>query len=374
MKVLLWITMLLSVTVVLAQAPDTLWTKRIGGIFDQWCRSAKQTSDRGYIIAGQSQPIGYFYLVKTDSDGHVEWERNYKDYELNGGIFSVELTSDGGYISAGYVHITSKLRNQTGLLRTDGAGNVVWTRKFKGGSSNVALCVKQTTDNGFIIGGYESSFTSGDASQGAYLKKLNAAGETLWTRSNLNVSSIKAVNLAVGGGYIVLGNSSECHLMRINDKGETLWSNEYCGEGQRVIRTDDGGYILAGRDRDAFLLKVDSLGNTLWDRTYKEIDIERINDVDQTADGGYVVVGNSTIKNQREHKTVVFRVNSSGDILWTQTNWGSWLIASQGGWFGGTSIEQCVDGGYLIAGYATIYGEKDIYLIKTRPDLWFPQE
>ena len=87
--------------------PDTLWTKTYGGIFDDGAASVQQTTDGGYIVAGWTWSFGAgeedFYLVKTDAVGDTLWTRTYggSDWDV---AYSVQQTIDGGYIMAGNTH------------------------------------------------------------------------------------------------------------------------------------------------------------------------------------------------------------------------------------------------------------------------------
>ena len=85
--------------------PDTLWTRTYGGSGDDWAYSVQQTTDGGYIVAGYTTSFGAgdsdFYLVKTNSQGDTLWTRTYGG-SSDDWAYSVQQTADGGYIVAGY--------------------------------------------------------------------------------------------------------------------------------------------------------------------------------------------------------------------------------------------------------------------------------
>ena len=97
----------ISVSAAFAQAPDTSWTNVFGDDGYQYGRSVQQTTDGGYIIAGQYAAQGGggsdFYLVKTDSAGTELWSQTYGGSASDYG-YSVQQTTDGGYIMTGYTN------------------------------------------------------------------------------------------------------------------------------------------------------------------------------------------------------------------------------------------------------------------------------
>jgi hypothetical protein len=159
---------------------DTLWTRTYGGTDYDYSYSVQQTSDGGYIIAGWTSSFGnqdQFYLVKTNSRGDTLWSRTYGGTN-NDWCFSAQQTADMGYIIAGE---TNSFGNswQAYLVKTNASGDTLWTKTYGGAGSDCGYSVQQTSDTGYIVAGWTNSFGNGYQ---VYLIQTNAAGDTLWTR------------------------------------------------------------------------------------------------------------------------------------------------------------------------------------------------
>ena len=119
--------------------------------------------------------------------------------------------------------------------------------------------------------------------------------------------------------------------------------------GNSVQQTTDGGYIIVG----TWLIKTDSLGNEEWiNESLKG------NSVQQTTDGGYIITGNLY------GDVWLIKTDSQGQEEWNQTFGGS-----TGDY--GNSVQQTTDGGYIITGRTTSFGNGgggDVWLIKTDSD------
>jgi len=158
------------------------------------------------------------------------------------------------------------------------------------------------------------------------------------------------------------------------------WAKTYGGQfgegGSSVQQTRDGGYIVVGtrfmgapREYDLWLLKTDSLGDTLWTRTYGKADW--INDeglcVREATDGGYIITGYTVTFITESEDLWLIRVDENGDTLWTRTWGGDYLD-------GGVCLEETSEGDYIIVGYRDYdYYRSDIWLLKTSSEgdtLW----
>ena len=309
MKTTILILALFTTTICLAG-----WTRTYGGSSGDEGNSVAQTSDGGYIVAGTTESFGAgsgdVYLVKTAGLGDTIWTRTYGGSGYDKG-WSVAQTSDGGYIVAGETHSFGAGYSDVYLVKTDAVGDTIWTRTYGGSDDDFGFSVAQTSDGGYIVAGtYAYGWEAGTAD--VYLVKTDAVGDTIWTRTYGGSDDDYGYSVAKtsDGGYIVAGiydydwetETCDVYLVKTDSVGDTIWTRTYGGsdydEGFSVAQTSDGGYIVAGKTRsfgagsgDVYLVKTDAVGDTIWTRTYGGSDDEWGKSVAQTSDGGYIVAG-----------------------------------------------------------------------------------
>ncbi|MBT9145197.1 MAG: hypothetical protein DDT42_01067 [candidate division WS2 bacterium] len=133
-----------------------------------------------------------------------------------------------------------------------------------------------------------------------------------------------------------------------------------------IQQTQDGGYIVAGYTSplgsggDIYLLKLDSQGKVIWEKTYGGEADEWAYSIQQTLDGGYIVAGFKFIYFGVSKKDVyLLKLDSQGKVIWEKTYGGKYDDVAY-------SIRQTLDGGYIVAGYTDSFGVGgyDVYLLK----------
>jgi hypothetical protein len=167
----------------------------------------QQTTDGGYIIVGETRPypsvVCDVYLIKTNSSGDALWTKTFGS-AIDGTGYSVQQTTDGGYIIAGSISDGTG-SNDVYLIKTNSSGDTLWTKTFGGTEWDNGFSVQQTTDGGYIVAGSTSSYGAG--AYDVYLIKTDSNGDTLWTKTigDINSNSGHCVQQTADGGYIVAG-------------------------------------------------------------------------------------------------------------------------------------------------------------------------
>jgi len=186
------------------------FAKTYGGTSDDMARFVQQTSDGGYIVVGETNSFGELdiFLIKTDAKGNVQWAKTY------GGIgsewaSSVRQTADGGYIVAGTTTSFSAGESDIFLIKTDAKGNIQWAKTYGGATDDRAFSVQQTSDGGYIVAGLTSSFGTGDWN--IFLIKTDAKGNIQWAKTYGETDTIDrgafSVQQTSDGGYILAGTT-----------------------------------------------------------------------------------------------------------------------------------------------------------------------
>lgn len=371
------------------------WNKTFGGTKRDSGYSVRQTRDGGYIIVGDTESFrsrGKYWdvwLIKTDSRGEMEWNRTFGGSDMDSG-FSVQQTSDGGYIITGETYSYAVDAADVWLIKTDSDGNEEWNKTFGGSLWDEGYSVQQTSDGGYIIageiGGY---YECGDV----WLIKTDSNGNEQWNRtfggSDRDIG--RSVQQNSDGGYVITGStysygagSCDILLIKTDSNGNQGWVKAFGGVnydvGRSVQQTTDGGYVITGsfmkrkieqlgiRDADIWLIKTDSQGGKQWTRTFGSNGYNEGHSVQQTSDGGYVVVGHTlplrSLGNGRSDPIDIWliKTDSNGNEQWIKKFGGE-------GYDYGHSVQQTSDGGFVIVGETGSFGAGyfDVWLIKVSP-------
>ena len=284
--------------------------------------------------------------------------------------YSIIQTSDGGYAIAGYTTSFGAGGADVYVVKLDAKGNLQWTKTIGGKENDKGYSIIQTSDGGYAIAGYTGL--------GVYVVKLDANGNLQWTKTiSPEFAASKGYSLiqTSDGGYAIAGTTkSDVYVVKLDANGNLQWTKtigETYGEvGRSIIQTSDGGYAIAGyiegityitypSSGDVYVVKLDANGNLQWTKAIGGPKIEEGYSIIQTSDGGYAIAGYTTSFGEGREDVYVVKLDAKGNLQWTKT------IGEESA-DEGYSIIQTSDGGYAIAGTTRSFGagEKDVYVVK----------
>jgi len=270
------------------------WDKTIGGKSTDILTALQQTNDDGYILGGfsisnvsgektQKSKGSYdYWIVKLDSSGNIQFDKTIGGSSFDD-LFAIQQTSDSGYILGGY-SFSGKSGDKTHasrggldywIVKTDSKGNIQWDKTLGGSDEDGLSDLQQIRDGGYIVGGYSFSNKSGEKSENA--KGLN----DFWIvklSKNGNIQFDKTIG----------GNATD--------------------DLTALQQTNDGGYILGGNsnspasgdktengrgDQDYWVVKLAANGKIQWDKTIGGTNLDILTSLQQTRDSGYILGGRS---------------------------------------------------------------------------------
>ncbi len=183
MKTFLLLSFFLSIIFYSKAQTVIEWQNTIGGNDIDFLCSVIQTTDGGYLLGGYSwsdisgdkTETGYgwdYWVIKLDGLGNIQWQNTIggNDFDY---LSSVIQTTDGGYLLGGYSHsgiTVDKTEAGQGssdywVVKLDGSGNILWQNTIGGNNYDELRSIIQTTDGGYLLGGYSNSDISGDKTE-----------------------------------------------------------------------------------------------------------------------------------------------------------------------------------------------------------------
>lgn len=241
--------------------------------------------DGGFLVAGWADvtepPVEVdAYLIRTDSVGGVLWERHVDNCQVDE-VFSAGVRPDGGFIIAGSTKGGAR-RGQSCLdtpdlylLRTDAAGNRLWSVSLGTDEKDVGRSVAECRGGGFIVAG---STRSGPGPSDVYVVKVSAEGEVIWERAFGGKGGQQAFEITEteDGDYVIAGEAEVpnearyAYVLKVNGIGDLVWERSFGVPGvsehaRSLVHAGDGAVVLAGQtsrngDAELYLAKVDRTG------------------------------------------------------------------------------------------------------------------
>lgn len=313
------------------QTGDTLWTRSYGGEGSEFGQSVMQTVDSGFIVTGYTNSFGAggndVYLIRTNKYGDLEWSRTYGGGSIDIGYW-IEKTIDNNFIIIGHTANYGAGINDIYLIKIDSLGDLQWTKTYGASYNDYGYCVKQMADSGFIILGKTWSFDQNTLL--SLLIKTDGEGNITWSKTfeGRNSSSIEITD---DGCVILAGNIvnpvsgfQNLFLSKIDMNGNIIWAKTYdnnysdykLASPNDVQQTSDGGLITTcSYGYEICLMKTDDLGSIEWGKTYGEGG--RCNDnaysTYQTDDNGFIITGRTQSNSIGYDDLFLFKTDSLGN-------------------------------------------------------------
>jgi hypothetical protein len=337
------------------------WQKSLGGPSFDYGYSIQQTTDGGYIIAGMAgsnggditgyRGSGDFWVVKLSGTGVLQWQKALggTDAEI---AFCIQQTSDGGYIVAGYsASINGNVTGNKGfkdfwVVKLTNIGDLEWQKTLGGSGNEIAYSVKQTSEGGYIIAGQTDS-NDGDVTGNKgwvdmWIVKLTGAGTIQWQKTfgGSNDDNAYSIEQATDGGYIIAG----------------------------VTFSDNGDVTNNHGSADGWVIKLTSAGSIQWQKTYGGVRGDHVSIIRQTSDGGYIMAGHSSSGNGNVSGNSgasdfwITKLNNAGNLQWQENVGGT-------GEDHASDIRQISDGSYIAVGF-TQSNDGFVTGSKGGTDLW----
>ncbi len=407
---------------VFAQSPSIVWEKALGGTKNDNANAIVPTSDGGFIVVGSSHSTNGdvsnhhgsdyssdYWVVKLSATGDIAWEKSL------GGTGpdvanAVLQTSDGGYLIAGQTSsadgdvTTSSTAQRVWLVKLDPSGNLSWQKEYANGFTANSLI--ESADSHYILAGSASTGALPDF-QGItdfWIAKIDNTGTLVWEKSlgGSDRDVAYAVTLASDGGYVLTGhtfsndgNVSGNHgnvdvwVVKLDDSGTLDWQKCLGGtkdETAYAIRqTTDGGYILTGEtgsddgdvsgnhgiNLDYWVVKLAANGTLQWQKCLGGNGTDKGYDIQQTADGGYIVAGLAGSTNDGDvsgnhgynSDAWIVKLNSMGSIEWQSCYGGT-------GFEKANAIYETAAGEYIFAGMTFNSTDGDVSANRGAEDFW----
>lgn len=197
-----------DVWLVKVDASGTLeWSQAYGGTGTEYGYGLVACSDGGYAIAGYTNSYGSgnydVWLIKTDSSGGTEWTKTYGSNNAEYG-YDLTATSDGGYAIIGQRYFSGKYYD-VWLVKVDSSGTVQWNKNYGGNGQDCGYGVIATSDGGYALTGTYVAVFNGDIN--LWLAKVDSSGNVEWDRTFGGASTDVGYGLTAtyGAGYAVVG-------------------------------------------------------------------------------------------------------------------------------------------------------------------------
>ena len=306
---------------------DIVWDKTFEGGSNPSINSIQQTNDNGYIMALEKDYTeNGVWVSKLDSTGNLQWEKFFSADNITSGPYSIDQTTDNGYILTGLMTADEGSFLDARVLKLDSSGNIKWDKDFSQGLDNSYLNhIEQTNDGGYIAAGKCAIY--GVGGYHTWVVKMDSDGGLDWDKTFQGDHGLHSIQQVNGGNYVMLsavfteGYNSEPKISKLDKYGNLDWEKQFKKSektfGISIDQTNDNGYIVAGhfgssQGGKAWIFKTNSNGNLEWEKEYPGGTTDKLFAIKQTNDEKYVVAGSTNLNVSTQ--PWIFKIDGNGNL------------------------------------------------------------
>ncbi len=277
--------------------------------------------------------VGFFVEAQPPSKFYTRIGGNGYDYG-----YDIKQTLDGGYIITGSTSSFGKGNTDVYLLKIDSMGQVNFQTSFGGYNNESGKAVVQLVDSSYVIAGYTSSL--GFGGYDIYVIKADKTGALIWQKTfgQAEWDFCNTMQATADGGFILAGSTNsfgygqaDGYVIKIDANGTEQWHKNFGGlendEFKSVIQTADGGYLLAGQTKsyndlngDAWLFKLDVNGDSLWSKYYGGTKEDYATQIIEHSNGDLFFSGATQSFGVGKFDGYVVRTSNNGNLIIQSTD------------------------------------------------------
>lgn len=353
---------------------QTTFQKTFGGPGNEVATSAIE-SNNGIVIAGHVTSVNGnqdALLIRLNASGNLVWQNRFGAGQAD--VFHcVTATPDGGFLATGETRSFGAGKADVFLIKVDASGSIVWSKTLgEADRDDIARSVIPVPNGGFIVSGYSSINAQNGAK--SILIRLDASGNTLWSRNYATTNSNLLISSFIDGNVIYASGSvdNDGAFARFDlASGNLLSLKVYGGTGADALQslqpTQDGQLVVAdytqstasGTDVELWAQKINrNTGQVLWSKSFYRLYDNLRGTIEKVNDGGFLLVP-SDFNHSAQADAILAKIDASGNLLWSYN-------------YGGPTADrflkafQMADGGFLAVGDTKSgNGTSDVLVVKT---------
>ena len=288
-------------------------------------------SNQDFVFGGYTREViqqsTLSSLFKTDTNGNLIWYKFYRyNNSLNDGILSLIETMDSNYLIAGVTADSTGQRYTSYIMRTDTAGNVIWSKIIPFSSATVYLNAISISGNDFFLAGMVGNYIQGSL-QDVCIVKIDFGGNIIWSKyltNNVSNEAFDIVTTRDSGCAFVGDRGNDIYYGKLDSSGNRQWTKSIAMPGSNyglnIEQTNDGGYIIFSLTNglgfggyDILLVSTDSMGNILWSKVFGTIKSDTPITMNKLLDGSLIFTGDVLDSNLVSALSI--RIDSLGNLM-----------------------------------------------------------